>query len=418
MNKRTNNGAITTFSVNSKNELTSVGANSYTYDSNGNLTNPSFLVYDYDAENQLKSVTYPNTQKTDFVCDGRGRLRKRIEYTWNSTFGTWQQTDEVRYVYDGMRVIQERNSSNTPTVAYTRGNDMSGSFEGAGGIGGLLARSHGYSAGSWSTHSYYHADGGGNITMLVDGSQATVASYRYDPYGNTISSSGSLAATNVYRFSSKELIVNWGLYYYGYRFYDPNLQRWLNRDPIGEFEGINLYAFVLNSPPSLMDPLGLSEIRLDVTFDSSFSYSEHLKYWNRQLDFLGNALKQCCQEFRVGCDVKIDPRYDWLNFPLAPDKYSSAYGPGKPGDGIIPVRLTTRPIGDNATTAGQGGPDTGIVLQPTEPETLAHELGHVVRYPCKPGDPKHNPKKDYIMSEVIGSKIDECWCKKLARFAK
>src|SRR5205809_5140641 len=39
---------------------------------------------------------------------------------------------------------------------------------------------------------------------------------------------------NVYRFSSKEIHVNSGLYYYGYRWYAPNLQRWLNRDPLGE----------------------------------------------------------------------------------------------------------------------------------------------------------------------------------------
>src|SRR5881296_285105 len=117
-----------------------------------------------------------------------------------------------------MRVIQERdNNGNAPLVSYTRGNDLSGSLEGAGGIGGLLARLHGYSSGNWSTHNYYHADGNGNIMYLVDSSQALAASYRDDPYGNMISSSGSLAAGNVYRFSSKEIHVNSGLYYYGYR---------------------------------------------------------------------------------------------------------------------------------------------------------------------------------------------------------
>jgi hypothetical protein len=70
---------------------------------------------------------------------------------------------------------------------------MSGSLEGAGGIGGLLARSHGYSSGNWSTHNFYHADGNGNITYLVNSSQTVAASYRYDPFGNLVSSSGSLA---------------------------------------------------------------------------------------------------------------------------------------------------------------------------------------------------------------------------------
>src|SRR5205823_1690335 len=66
-----------------------------------------------------------------------------------------------------------------------------------------------------------------------------------------------LSSPNVYRFSSKEIHPNSGFYYYGYRFYDPGLQRWLNRDPIGEDGGLNLYQFVLNSPVMGHDPFGL-----------------------------------------------------------------------------------------------------------------------------------------------------------------
>ena len=68
-----------------------------------------------------------------------------------------------------------------------------------------------------------------------------VASYRYDPFGNTLSQSGTLADANVYRFSSKEIHTNSGMYYYGYRFYDPSLQRWLNRTRLGK-PGSRLYA--------------------------------------------------------------------------------------------------------------------------------------------------------------------------------
>lgn len=102
----------------------------------------------------------------------------------------------------------------------------------------MLGRSHGYSSGSWSTHNSYHADGGGNVTYLVNSSQTLAASYRYDPFGNTISSSGTLASANVYRFSSKEIHVNSGMYCYGFRWYSPNLQRWLNRDPITDDGGL------------------------------------------------------------------------------------------------------------------------------------------------------------------------------------
>ena len=42
---------------------------------------------------------------------------------------------------------------------------------------------------------------------------------------------GPLADANVYRFSSKEYHAQTGFYYYGYRWYAPNLQRWMSRDP-------------------------------------------------------------------------------------------------------------------------------------------------------------------------------------------
>src|SRR5439155_8590944 len=132
----------------------------------------------------------------------------------------------------------------------------SGSLEGAGGIGGLMARSDGYSSGTWSTHNFYQADGNGNVTYMVNSSQSSVAAYKYDPFGNLISSSGTLAGANVYRFSSKEQHANSGMYYYGYRFYDPNLQRWINRDTIGESGGYNLYVFGSNDPQDRYDTDG------------------------------------------------------------------------------------------------------------------------------------------------------------------
>jgi RHS repeat-associated protein len=277
LNSRTNAGTPTTFSVNVKNELTAVGGVSYSYDNNGNLTSTSdYRSYTYDDENQLTKAEQYQNWKTEFSYDGRQRLRVRKDYTWNAGYGQWQLSGETRYLYDGMRVIQERNSSNTPTVAYTRGPDLSGSLEGAGGIGGLLARSHGYSGGSWSTHSFYHADGGGNVTYLVNSSQARVAEYRYDPYGRALYTYDSLpGGGNRYRFSSKELVTGGNLYYYGYRFYDPNLQRWPNRDPFDEEGGLNLYAFVGNDPIDYYDRFGLKrscdEICKDALTDPNVS---------------------------------------------------------------------------------------------------------------------------------------------------
>ncbi len=182
-------------------------------------------------------------------------------------------------VHDGMRALQAQTTTNGPQVTSTRGTNLSGSMEGAGGIGGLLGRSHGYSAGNWSTHNYYHADGNGNVTYLVNSSQTLAARYRYDAYGNLLSiweSFYNLGTANTYRFSSKEVHLLTGLYYYGYRWYAPNVQRWVSSDPLGEpgFEYLrdsrkplmmgeavlqraNLYEFCYNSPEQFIDRFGL-----------------------------------------------------------------------------------------------------------------------------------------------------------------
>ncbi len=152
-------------------------------------------------------------------------------------------------------VVQERDGNNLPLVSYTRGNDLRGSFQGAAGIGGLLARTDHTTI--TPTHSYYHADGGGNVTALVNDKQLPVARYEYDPFGNTLSKSGPLADANTYRFSSQEYHQNTGLLLYLYRPYDANLQRFLNRDPMEELGGINLYGFVGNNPLDRVDLWGL-----------------------------------------------------------------------------------------------------------------------------------------------------------------
>jgi RHS repeat-associated protein len=224
----------------------------FTYDQNGNLTADGKRSFEYDAENQLTNVFEATKWKSEFRYDGQMRLRVRREFTWGS--GAWVQTNECRYVYDGYLVIQERDGQNVPTVSYTRGKDLSGSRSGAGGIGGLLARTDN----ATQLHACYHADGNGNVTYMGNASQRLQAKYVYDPYGNLISAAGALAEANVYRFSSKESHAKSGLIYYLYRFYDPSLQRWVNRDPIEEQGGINLYGAGGNNLVKNVDPFGLS----------------------------------------------------------------------------------------------------------------------------------------------------------------
>jgi RHS repeat-associated protein len=233
---------------------------SYSYDTNGNMLSDGTRFLSYDDENELISVTVSNAWRSEFVYDGMMRRRVRKEFTWSA--GSWFKTNEIRYVYDGLLVVQERDANNLPQVSYTRGLDLSGSLQSAGGIGGLLARTdhHLSSIGDVSAHAYYHADGNGNVTALVNNNGYIVARYQYDPYGNVLAISGSLAHANLYRFGSKESQVNAGLYYYGYRFYEPSLQRWINADPLGIRTPVkpwpNLALFCSNNPFFYTDPYG------------------------------------------------------------------------------------------------------------------------------------------------------------------
>jgi RHS repeat-associated protein len=216
-----------------------------TFDNNGNLTNDGLRSLSYDNENQLTNVMVAGQWRVAYVYDGLGRRRIAGNYTWQSN--NWVPTNEVHYVYDGMLVIQERDSNNVPLVTYSRGLDLGGGLQRAGGIGGLLART------DTNGSTFYHADGAGNITALMDTNENIVARYLYNPYGKLIGEWGGMAEANKYRFSSKEWDPLSGMYYYGFRFYDPNLQRFANQDPIGEWGGINLYGFVGNNPVTGVD---------------------------------------------------------------------------------------------------------------------------------------------------------------------
>ena len=171
LNVRTNNTTAQSFPVNAENELTGG-----TYDANGNLTSDGNRTFTYDHDNRLVSVEAFESDRAEFTYDGFSRLRIRKDYTWNGV--SHDLNAETRFIYDRRLVIQERTDANTPAVAYTRGTDLSGTLQGAGGIGGMLSRSHGYAAGNWNTHHAYHADAGGNITAMVNTSQTLSATYR------------------------------------------------------------------------------------------------------------------------------------------------------------------------------------------------------------------------------------------------
>jgi RHS repeat-associated protein len=185
-------------------------------------------------------------------------------------------------------------------------------------------------------HSYYHADGNGNVTMLINASQTMAAKYLYDAFGNTLAQSGYLAAANTYRFSSKEWNANSGLYYYLYRFYDPNLQRWPNRDPLGElgFETLNfelgrlqnnlemlkVYPSMRNLPLQMQAQKEIDILTKPAELDQgpslyTFCHNNAITF----IDPLGLKLTICdCNKFRsdmltgIAQQAGADARVEWI----------------------------------------------------------------------------------------------------------
>jgi RHS repeat-associated protein len=273
--------------VQSQNSLLYVQPASQTlaYDADGNLTQDTRWDYAWDAENRLMSMTERATSAATaahnpvrkrlvfhYTADGR-RMAKEI-FTW--TGSAWTLQDTYRYAFHGWQMVYIAQTSTTGGYSasnhYLWGLDLSGSAEGAGTAGGLLyAISGGRNiAGTWATNLGDHNhipthDANANVSTLLsiqpDSSLRTEATYQYDAFGqesaNTIRSQDTNAQPFPFRFSGKYHDAETGLAYYGFRYYSPELGRWLNRDPIEEEGGVNLYGMVGNDVVNHIDVLGL-----------------------------------------------------------------------------------------------------------------------------------------------------------------
>ena len=148
---------------------------------------------------------------------------------------------------------KEKGNNNAVVRTYTWGLDIRESSQGAGGVAGLLM----VNAGSGGIH-FPAYDLNGNVMGLVKAANGTISTrYEYGPFGEVFCSVGELAGENPFQFSTKYTDFETDLVYYGYRYYSPDLGRWISRDPIEEQGGFNLYAFVNNDPVNKFDILGL-----------------------------------------------------------------------------------------------------------------------------------------------------------------
>ena len=242
------------------------------YDADGNLLSDGRQTYVWDGENRLIEAWAPGygtvaTFHLVFAYDSQSRRiwKKVFAVTGNGSQAAEVPIVEERYLYDGWNLAVTLRSdgvqSAAPTIAqsYIWGPDLSGSLQGAGGVGGLLM-----TLDSINAQIHFPAyDGNGNLMVLVraeTGTNATVdAAYEYDPFGRTVRATGPAAQGNPFRFSTKFTDDETGLVYYGYRYYDAMLGRWLSRDPIAEQGGVNIYGMVENDNVDGVDVLGLSE---------------------------------------------------------------------------------------------------------------------------------------------------------------
>jgi len=180
----------------------------YTYDNNGNLTVKNTLGntanLTYDERNMLTGYSLGSLTES-YQYDGDG---KRISVSSNSS--------TINYIYDGLNVISERNSSGATTSSYSRNPNL------PGGIGSIISRQS-----ATATPQYYQYDGLGSVVNLTNPTGLTTQSYNYDAFGNVTAKSGLV--TNSRQFLTKETDAS-GLVYFGARYYDPSIGRFITQD--------------------------------------------------------------------------------------------------------------------------------------------------------------------------------------------